>query len=49
VEEWRRLPEEPGVKFTWYVRKDGRITVPKEVMNALASRKATSWSSPSER
>jgi AbrB family looped-hinge helix DNA binding protein len=29
------LPEEPGVKFTRYVRKDGRITIPHEVMNAL--------------
>jgi AbrB family looped-hinge helix DNA binding protein len=29
------LPEEPGAKFTRYVRKDGRITVPNEVMKAL--------------
>lgn len=29
------MPEEPGAKFTRYVRKDGRITVPTEVMNAL--------------
>jgi len=29
------LLEEPGAKFTRYVRKDGRITVPNEVMNAL--------------
>jgi len=29
------LLEEIGMKFTRYVRKDGRITMPKEVMNAL--------------
>ena len=29
------MPEETGMKFTRYVRKDGRITVPNEVMNAL--------------
>ena len=29
------MHEEPGMKFTRYVRKDGRITVPNEVMNAL--------------
>ena len=34
-EQWQRLPKETILKFTRYVKKDKRVTVPTEVMNAL--------------
>ncbi|MDP2954269.1 MAG: hypothetical protein Q8O76_13260 [Chloroflexota bacterium] len=32
------MPKEAGLKFTRYVKKDKRVTVPTEVMDALGIR-----------